>query len=1845
MAKNKNCGRCGLIGLRRIIIACIAFFTVGMASADNYNSLWKRVAAAQQKDQPRSAIEVLDRIVSRARSQQDFGQLLKAGTMRIELRAGIAPDSLAVDLSRLRTQERHLRQRNLPLAAVYQSILGSAIARLSRVEEAWEDSLPVARDYLLMSVGNKQALSSTKTSGYEPLLEEGIDSRYFGDDLLHVLAMQASVCLADSDAKKMLDEVADFYEAQDNRTAACYMHLIALMTNRQSGSYVIKRSLYVNQLDKLLKRYEDLPVACEVAIQRYNCMAADDAVKNERKMNFLTYAISHWGDWPRANVLRNLQSRLTLPSFQVMFPNSLIAPGKESQAVLLGVTNVGNVSMTIRRLNISGDTSLNPNDKDDLQKLLRSVDESFAPLTVSKDFIGLPPYQVSRDTISVPALPVGVYLVSFTTDNRSIDTENCLLHVSGIRLLMQGLPGKKHRIVALDAMSGKPLPKVKLRLKPARNGGKEVNLTTDSKGEAIYADGGNRSYTIFAYTDSDRAGLESYTNTTYAFYDAQTRYSNLAYIFTDRSIYRPGQTVHVAALVFKDNDHGTAVVQAGQKLTLRLRDANYKTIAKTEATTDEWGMASADFTLPSAGSLTGRFSVASESGSAWFQVEEYKRPTFEVKFDKMTSKYQDGDSVTLTGRALTYSGMPVQNAKVAYEVNRRPMWWWHWTGNYGNSLVDKDTVKTDSEGRFAIKTLMELPETDNPRLRQYFNFTFTATVTDLAGESHEAETSLPLSNHPAQLTSDLPKQIESEKLSQLTFIYRNNAGENIPGQVCYQVDGKPMGTVKANTAIDFRGTKLHSGEHTLLAVCGTDTLEQKFVTFSVKDNKAPYKTHDWFYLSSNDFPLDGSPVYLQAGSSDDYQHVVYSIMTGSKVLESGSAELKGKLFTRKFTYKEEYADGLRLVFGWVKDGEVYTHSETIRRPVKSRKMTLSWKTFRDRLVPGQQEEWTLTILDPDGKPAKASLAAVLYDKSLDQLYPHTWDLSLGYNYRIPFSTFVTADGNFVSLYGEQRWQAQKERALDFTHFYRQAFFIPNTPLRYMIRGLRLARANGYGEVLMAKAEPMMVADQAVQTEAIRKSSPTRSADQAKKTGDSGSLRQNLAETAFFFPSLVSNGKGEVSLKFTLPESVTTWRFMGMAHDKVLNYGLCDTTAVAKKKVMAQPNMPRFLRKGDSGVLQLRISNTSDQRQQGTARLELINPETGKTLLRQEQRFSVEKGKTAVADFNVEAKTDWPELLIARVQAEGNGFSDGEQHYLPILSQEEMAMNTLTFTMNRPGEQTFSLEKLLPRGSKDQRLTLEYTNNPAWLMVQSLPLVGKTSENNAVSQAVAYYANSIGRYLMGQRPDIRQTIDEWKKEQGKETSMMSQLSKNQELKTLLLDETPWLLDARQEEEQKQQLSDFFDETAMDARLNANLTRIRNLQNPDGSFSWWPGMRGSAWMTMTVTETLVRLNKLCGEQQDTKSILSRAFKYLDKEIAEEVVKLKELHSKHVKELLPSDFALHYLYASVLSGRAKQPTSDMKYFVALMAKQNSVYSIYGKANSAIILSAFGEQAKAKELLKSISEYTVYKEDMGRYFDTPKATYSWQSYRIPQQVAAIEAWKELRPADKETINQMQRWLLQEKRTQQWDTPINTANAIYAFLNGEMDRLNTTGSMAEFRLDGQTLQLPKATAGLGYVKLPVDKTSARQLQVSKTSEGTSWGAVYAQFRQKATDIVAASTGLTVKREVKAKTALKKGDRVVVRLTITADRDYDFVQVVDKRAACLEPVSQLSGYRMGCYIAPKDNATCFYFDRMAKGTHVVEFEYYLDRSGNYQSGTATAQCAYSPEFYGRATAGTLTVGK
>ena len=1834
---------------RNIITLLITVFAMLQATAQTYDNLWKQADIIAQKDQPKSEIGVMKKIISKATAAKDYGQLLAAEIRQAILWREISPDSLTPNVKRMETEA--LKAKDPVLKAVRYAVLGKVYREVNGKK---------SDEFFKKALEQPELLARNASTGYVPLTLKGVDGSSFNNDLLHLIGFEA-------DSKEAYHLMYTYYNKVGNRGAACLCAYKLIEKYRQDDVREVRKSKYLNTIDSLIHVYQDIPEAGELAVEHFRFMEGATDAKPQDKLNYINYALNRWGGWSRMNVLRNAQKRLTEPMFQVQDMPLVLRPS-EKKWVHLNVRNLQNLNIRLSRLNITADNEYDAQNEATYKMLLKKTTKLHQK-DFSRNYYGRPDYEEVKDSIELGGnLPLGAYLMEVTSDNTGIAPQRELFYVSNLAVMIQQLPDDRHRYVVVNATDGQPVPGAKIVLYDRNYDDKtgkfkrliHARMTTDAQGEAYFK---NVDGKVLIYTSTDKFAPAKDIFLSRARYyekkDDETKYQ----LFTDRAIYRPGQKVHATAvsyIVKKGLD--ASVPEKSMELKFILRDANWKQVAEQKATTDEYGTASVDFELPQGGQ-TGMYHVSvNNRANSSFRVEEYKRPTFEITFPKVNEKYNWGDTVVVKASAKTYAGVPVQGAKVEYQVTRRNQLWWWGAGSAGQ-LVKTDSCVAREDGTFDVEIPLEASlsgkdeadRSDFMRIARFFNFEVSAIVTDISGESHEGVMSLPLGTKPTILTVNLPKRIEADSLKTVTFAYRNASGMEISSNLKYRIDKGEWKDAEANAPISM--AVLPSGVHEMEAICGQDTLQQKFTLFSIKDTHPMEPTTEWYYQTAKTFPRDGKPVYVQVGSSENGAHIVYSIIAGNKLLEKGAWELGDSIVTLPFTYKPEYASGVVINYSFVKNGECYTRKISIARPLPEKKLNITWKTFRDRLTPGQKEKWTLQITTPDGKPAKAQLMSVLYDKSLDQLAEHTWEMSLGFSQWLPDCYWKSNLKYYeMGLSGTYPTKYYDETELEVDQFdgkyfsfsaYMQAMQLSRLERSYggTVEAVRIQK----DELVRDEAKVMRIRGSKMARVGASAPSVNKVFDVVEEmpqfAGGSGSdagqfldkvqIRENLNETAFFYPALESDNQGNVAINFTLPESVTTWKFMGLAHDKEMRNGCLVDEAVAQKTVMVQPNMPRFLREGDKSCIVVKLFNTSDKKVNGNVRMQILDAETQKVVWQKTQGYRIDAEGSATVSFDVQGLKEG--VYINKVVAAGNGYSDGEQHYLPVLSNRELVVNTLPITLHQKGEQNFDLSKLFlnkegkqAKGAEDAKVTVEYTNNPSWLMVKALPAISNPDEEDALSLMAAIYANTLSRH-------IQKTLNVNAKD---------------------IDDASGLASA----------SD-----TLQKKVNKYVALLKKLQNKDGSFSWWKGMSGSRYMTTAVAEMMVRLNAIVGRQSSTASMLSGAIDYLRQQTAREVKAMKEDEAKAAQkaarngkkgeayQATPSEMALHYLYIVAMDGtcvKLKAPAlNDMDYLLGKLKKMTGSLTIYGKAKAAVILALNYDYKTAADYLKSMEEYSVYREDMGRYYDTRKAYYSWRNYKIPTEVAAIEALQALDAqsiaaissassaiSKQQTIEEMQRWLLMSKRTQVWDTPVNTVDAVYAFMKGNESNWSRKAENAVLKLDGKQLPMPQDSTTLGYVK--TEKAGkASTLSINKKSDYTSWGAVYAEFKQPLSEIASLESGIKVSRKVENQKKAKVGDKIKVIITITADRDYDFVKIVDKRAACLEPVSQLSGYQWGmeCYVSPKDNTTNFYFDRLSKGKHFVEMEYYVDRKGDYQSGSCTAECTYSPEFSGRTEAYKMTV--
>lgn len=915
---------------------------------------------------------------------------------------------------------------------------------------------------------------------------------------------------------------------------------------------------------------------------------------------------------------------------------------------------------------------------------------------------------------------------------------------------------------------------------------------------------------------------------------------------------------------------------------------------------------------------------------------------------------------------------------------------------------------------------------------------------------------------------------------------------------------------------------------------------------------------------------------------------------------------------------------------------------------------MKWEVFRDRLRPGTEETWTMQILDAAGKPADARLLATLYDASLDRLWDNPWNFQLGFGRYTPsvmpfiqsvnsiamaYSPFYTY--SLSSVYTPDNWQLYSRLWVPSLRQYRT----------FSRNGL-MVRGAGIMMKAAAAAPDAMRADEALNAQAgftqddgvveVELQSETIPLE----TEQTMTLRENFAETAFFYPDLRTDSTGTVRLVFTVPDALTQWKFRGLAHTRHMDYGLLQAETRTEKPFMIQPNLPRFLRRGDETSLAASLINLSTEEVKGAVRLELVNPMDESVVYQAVQDFQVKAGETGSVRFTFPVNMDG-EVLICRMKAEAGEFSDGEQHYLPVLTDKQWMTETLSLQVKGGESQEVSLKDLFNGQSKtaqNRQLTIELTSTPIWYAVQALPVVGNPQQDDAFSWASAYYANAVARKIVELNPQIQPVFEAWKKQGVKKETLWSELEKNQELKSVLLAETPWLAQAADEQEQRQRIGLLFDLNTMNYRMGQTVEKLKALQKADGSWSWFNGMQGSRLVTTQVVELLARLKSMhIMADAQVAGMYLKGLNYLEKAFCQEYENLKKNEARNKSPQWPSELAVRYLYIASLDAVAggKVNKAAKEYMTSKLENRSATYSIYEKALIARILQAQGKRTQAEILVRSIKEYTVVTPEMGRYFDTPKAGYAWNGYRIPTQVAAMEAIQHVEK-DEKMLEEMKRWLLKQKQVQCWNTPLATADAVYALLSDGM--ASTESGQMQAVAGNVTLETPKDGLGCISHTLSGAEAEVKTLTVSHTGKAAGWGAVYAQYLEDMDRVKAfEGKGLQVSREyiykgktLSAKEKLQVGDKLTVRLTLRADRDMDFVCLKDERAACMEPVRQISGYEwsdgLGRYRVSGDAATTFFMDHLRKGTYVIEYEVHVDRSGVYQAGTSEIRSVYAPEF-------------
>ena len=1877
--------------LSLIVLLVMSVFTP--MQAQTYDNLWKELEVLERKDLPKSVISEAMKIYDKAKAEQNVPQMMKAYLTAMQYRSLLTPDSLKVDMNGL--EQWASQTGSMEDKAILYSILG---------EMTMPADVKKGLGYLQTSLKDKDRLLLIPVEKLRPMVRVGEASkRYFRDNLYNLLARRAiqimqqyrwqaaakanqtnslpadmtdmdqfvtyqfvpvSDCDLTAAVMQTYQSLLKAYDTETEREGWLLTGIDALNYLYRNFSGNFSNDVCQQELRKWIHTYP----AVKTVPEAYLALAQFLQYQNNQveRLRIVREGIAGYPRYEGINQLKNIEKEILNASLSLEI--ATVYPG-EQQSVKVNYKNLTGITLQLYKVNLPVTSAVLQNRTTHFEsKYARLQREEHFSLKPTTDYLNV------DTTLTIQAPQAGIYFLKAVPDGKKGVSDGTLMNVTALKTIYRPLPDGTLELVVVDAVSGQPVSEAEVTIYTEKGGGYSPQQTyqADKQGTLKLDFLNSNKYWYNAHTAADNAMpiLNLWKND---YYYKESKRKEVLQLFTDRSIYRPGQTVYVSGLAYEMEKDSTRVL-ADKKYTVSLYDANNNETGKVEVRTNGFGSFSGQFVLPSP-CLTGYFSLRAADTSVSFKVEEYKRPTFDVTFEPVKVEYQVGDSIEVVGMAKTFAGAPVQNARVHYNISRSYAWVWRFMGR-GSARWEGEAM-TDADGKFSVPVHFEIDSDRRESPLWYYTYNIQADVTDGAGETQQANLSLPLGSTSMVLNMDnLPDNLVKEKKLEIKLTAMNLSGEPVDTPVTYQVvemeeqkDGQEKegrkvltGTVEANKSFVPEAIyALPSGNYRLkLSAKDTQgrecTASKNFLLFSLNDKRPPFVITDWFYQDGLEFDA-ASPATVYIGSSEKNVYLLYDVFAGNKRLESKRIELSDSVVSFRFPYKKEYGDGILVSMAFVKDGRLYSHNARIMKPAPEKKLQLKWTTFRDKLRPGQQEEWKLTVLYPDGSPAEAEMLATMYDASLDKIYSaHKLDFGVDFHYVVPLTYWNTSYMRNAYLYVDFPLKRLRAVPLEYSEL-----IIPSTgrmeamvvgyggsPRATLAGALKIRGRSAANAVMNQEA----VTDMVLQEEMVETSAQEKvemgSSEELAETGDI-QIRENFAETAFFYPQLRTNEKGEVSISFVLPESLTRWKFMGLAHTRNVDYGKIEATATASKEFMLQPNMPRFVRVGDKANIAASLMNLSDKGVKGTVRMELFNPETEKVFYSQKQKFDVKGGETGHVNFTFEVSDKYA-VMACRMVADGDTFSDGEQRYIPVLTDKQWVTETVPLNVNGEGAHTFSLENLFNKHSKtasEQRLTVEFTAHPAWYAVQALPVVANPQNEDALSWATAYYAHSLAACIVKENPRIKQIFDSWKAQSGTKETFMSNLQKNQELKNILLAETPWLTEATNEAEQKQRIATLFDLNTMNSQLAVSVEKLGELQNADGAWSWYKGMQGSRYVTTQVMEMLVRLNALTHQDADSRMqpMIQKGFEYLGKQAAEEYKSMKEAEKKGAVGLRPSEQVLRYLYICVLDGKAPVDKKVNQYFIDKLSGEGKELTIYGKALGAIILQQAGKVAEARLFMQSLMEYSVVTDEMGRYFDTPKARYSWFSYKIPTEVAAMEAIQRI-TKDTKAIDEMKRWLLKQKQTQTWETPIATADAVYALMaTGASDLLANTGGV-EITLGKEVIRTP-ADDAIGYIKKTVsgDVMNIKKVRVDKEGAGMGWGAVYAQYLESMDQIGEQGNGLSVSRQLykgdealNESVPLKVGDKITVRLTVKADRDMDFVQIKDDRAACMEPLQAVSGFRwgngLGYYQATKDASTQFFIDQMRKGTYVIEYQVYVNRTGEYQAGIATVQSAYAPEFGG-----------
>ncbi len=1938
-------------------------------SNNKYDNDWKLVTQYEKQSLPKSATKQVDLILQKAISDKNNTQVIKALIYKNKYKRDIDSsdnEGLFHDLDSLAKQTSDIAEKSLlhsMLAELYvnyyQNDQWSIRQRTNLADLVPEDmkewSSNIFKNKIIenidLSIKDATALKGKTTKDYSDIILLGTDGQKYYPTLYDFL-MQRATYIAESIQSienqefdlsstgfsiEQLTAPADEYIKLNISTDAAksqpvflyYQQFLKELLSRDLRSTAaltdIDRIEYLSRYSRsfsgekrletytnLYKKYESSEVSTEIIDKitdayNYGLPNLSGREVNKAIYDWLNKGIDKYPTSYGASLLRAKKDQMETPVLNTV-GNSLQYPDSLTKLNIIH-KNIQALSTKPKftlykvekgRYNIVKEYPLN---------LVSAM--TYYEDTLSVDLGNLPVGKYCFSTLSKTALD-NPPKNSSTRDNRYDFVVSHLISFSR----NSGL--HEYEIFVVDRISGKPMKDVSISIYP-QEGDRKIKKTglietlkTNEVGLAVYKDKLHlddfNSYYVASYkvalgNDSCLSAMNLNGNN-YRWTGVQTKTDTQPAIsvFNDRSIYRPGQTAYFKAIVIGPDSKPLA----NKAYTAQLYDANNEVVAKKEIITNEFGSISGEFIIPQSG-LLGSYRIAVDKVSCYFSVEEYKRPTFEITFDKVDKTYTFGEEVKLKGYAKNFSGISLQDADVKYSIMREQFNFW-WRSGERSQFAD-GTVKTNDDGSFEITFTPQAGDGNRALLRmandrQIYTFSVTATVTDINGETQSNSYDLVVGNVSMVINIDLPEQIEKSQDYKLSIDARNLQAQNIESSGTYaiymlneldSVQNKVQeGSFKTGEQTELKNKikSLASGKYQIQVKALDDkknevSEKKNFIIFSYADKKPPIKTSKWLVQKNLIFGKDNKPVEVIFGTTDKEMYVLYQLSDNDKVFERKIIKLsdRNELFT--IPYKAEYGDKINMSFTSVKDGEIYNQSFYLTKEIEKQDTNLKVKleVFRDKLRPGQAETWTVSVKDTTDSPVLAELLASMYDTSLDKLHPYmAWSLDRPYKgerylYPVFYNFPWYNDGpRWFNLNYKSKTNKIPERTFDQINWfgYTLGYGTIYKALSGRVPGVMVQEsAMGNGSVRIRGAATLkkeVAMDQAMPEEGsvLAYAPPAITREEEASTASGGGetspqIRQNFNETAFFFPQLRTNEKGETLISFTVPESNTTWRFRAFAHDKEARVGVLEQMVVTRKELMVTPNMPRFVRQGDKTSISTKISNLSEGAVSGDVRIEFFDLLSDKVIdlavANQQQTFSLAKDASTSAAWTFDVPTDI-ELLGCRIVAQNASFSDGEQHVLAVLPNRMLVTESMPIDVTDKGTSTFTFDKLYNSNSStigNYRLTLEYASNPAWYAVQALPTMSNPSNENAVNWFASYYVNTLGSSIVRQYPKVAAMIQAWQKQGGDKQTLVSNLQKNEELKNVLLEETPWVLDAKNETEQMQRLSLLFDLNNTKQQTDAATRKLSELMANEGGWTWYKGLYPSRSITQYILYGYANLQKVGQVEypEQIKRMQMSALKYIDKQISEDFKNLKKYNKDWQKTTSVSTNQLEFAY--VRSSYRDIPIDQEaraaeRFYTDVATKNWTKLNLYERSILAVILKRNGDKLTADKIVKSLKEHAVNDKKLGMYWPNNRSNVFMSMSAISVHTFLMESLQE-NGATEQEMNAMKRWLLMQKQTQVWESSHASIDAISALLSSGSDWFSGETTATVITVGNQKVEPENKETGTGYFKTTWNKSEINKemgkIEVTTQSADPAYGALYWQYYENLDKITSQKGDLNVEKQlfkenmasteknlsqITESSPLAVGDKVIVRLTVRVNKDMEFVQLKDMRAPCFEPEQTTSGTKWAngliYYQMPKDASTNFYFDRLPKGTYVLEYPVFVNRTGEYSNGITTIQCLYAPQY-------------